>query len=277
MRIKWSVLFFFISISLLVTACAAELPSPTAEPTVADQPNTPVSQLPQETAARPTAPAEPTPTPDPFPGNGPWEIEFETTNGLMLSGTLYGKTGPGVVLIPMYPGGQEGWATFADQAARAGYRVVTFDLRGHGSSEGRGDFEAAPQDILAALGYLQELGAGSNVLIGPGEGGTAAILAAAASAGELAGLVAISSPRSREGVELSDADLAKLDMPSLWLASRHDMTQDIESLYDLAGSTDKTLWIYEGSSLHGTYIFEGADGPDLSRRLLEFIGQVTGP
>ncbi|GAB4471073.1 MAG: hypothetical protein Kow00124_07850 [Anaerolineae bacterium] len=249
----------------------------TAEPTAVARPNTPIPQTPEETEPPPPTPAEPPSTPDPFPGNGPWEITFEAADGLLLSGTLYGKTGPGIVLVPMYPGGQDGWAAFAEQAAEAGYRALTFDLRGHGSSEGPSDFEAAPQDILAALGYLQGLGAEPGVLMGPGEGGTAAILAAA-DVEKLAGLVAISSPRSREGLELSDADLARLDVPTLWLASRHDMTQDIEVLHDLAGSADKTLWIYEGSSLHGTYIFEGADGPDLSRRLFEFLSRVTaGP
>jgi hypothetical protein len=44
----------------------------------------------------------------------------------------------------------------------------------------------------------------------------------------------------------------------------------------LAGSAKKDLWIYEGSSLHGTYIFDGADGPDMQRRLLEFVAAVTG-
>ena len=44
----------------------------------------------------------------------------------------------------------------------------------------------------------------------------------------------------------------------------------------LVGSTDNELWIYEGSSLHGTYIFEGSDGPDMTQRLLTFVSRVTG-
>ena len=76
--------------------------------------------------------------------------------------------------------------------------------------------------------------------------------------------------------EITDADLATLNMPSLWLGTRNDMTQNVEDMYNLAGSSDKQLWIYEGSSLHGTYMLEGADRPNLEQRLIEFVARAAG-
>jgi hypothetical protein len=54
------------------------------------------------------------------------------------------------------------------------------------------------------------------------------------------------------------------------------MIQNVEPMYELAASSDKTLWIYEGSSLQGTFIFEGADTNDLRQRLIDFVVRVTG-
>ena len=54
------------------------------------------------------------------------------------------------------------------------------------------------------------------------------------------------------------------------------MTQNTEEMYDLAGGSDKDMWMYEGSSLQGTFIFDGADANDLRTRLLDFVARVTG-
>ncbi len=86
----------------------------------------------------------------------------------------------------------------------------------------------------------------------------------------------VSAPRSAGGLEASEADLANLTLPSLWLAARNDLGQDVEAMADQVASSDKSIWIYEGSSLHGTFIFEGANGSDLTRRLLEFINRLFG-
>jgi pimeloyl-ACP methyl ester carboxylesterase len=113
------------------------------------------------------------------------------------------------------------------------------------------------------------------VLLGAGIGGSAAIKVAAQD-GDIVGLAILSAPRAFQGLEVSDADLATLSMPTLWIAARNDMTQNVEEMQALAPTTDSTLWIYEGSSLQGTFIFEGADGPDLQQRLLEFVARVAG-
>jgi len=122
---------------------------------------------------------------------------------------------------------------------------------------------------------LKQNGCTQFVLIGAGIGSMAAIKVAPNDEA-VKGVVVISSPRSFDTLEVTDSDLSALTVPSLWLAARNDMTQDVEKMSALAGSSTKTLWIYEGSSVQGTYIMEGADGPDLQKRLLEFIASVFG-
>jgi pimeloyl-ACP methyl ester carboxylesterase len=175
----------------------------------------------------------------------------------------------------MYIVGQEGWASIAETLAAQGYRVLTFDYRGYGPSAGERDTTSAPIDVAAAVAFMKEYEFQPVVLLGAGIGGSAAIKVAAQD-GDIVGLAILSAPRAFQGLEVSDADLATLSMPTLWIAARNDMTQNVEEMQALAPTTDSTLWIYEGSSLQGTFIFEGADGPDLQQRLLEFVARVAG-
>jgi dienelactone hydrolase len=215
----------------------------------------------------------PTPEP-PLTGSGPWQVTFTGSDQAELAGTLYGDGTTAVVLAPSYPGGQPGWASFGQAAAAKGLRALSFDFRGYGSSKGSRSAADLPTDLEAAIQYLRDHHAQRIVLIGTGTGGSAAILVVGKDP-QVAGLVVISGQRAAEGLAISDTDLTSLKIPSLWLAARNDMTQNVEEMYGLAGSVRKDLWIYEGSSLNGTYIFEGADGPDLQRRLLEFIAGVA--
>jgi len=264
MRLQDIVTSSLVIITLLLTGCSSSVPEATADETPA-----------VETAApTPTETRVPESTPDPFPGDGPWEVHFETQDGAELTGTLYGEAGStGLLLVPMYPGGAAGWDAFAEQAEAQGYRVLTFELRGHDASSGPISIADAPEDISAAASFMRSEGIDKIVLIGAGEGGTAAILAADES--DSSAIAVISSPLLYNDLEVTSSDLASLDIPSLWIGSRQDMTQNVETMYEQAGSSEKSVWIFEGSSLHGTYLFEGADSADLTARLFDFIGRVT--
>jgi pimeloyl-ACP methyl ester carboxylesterase len=217
----------------------------------------------------------PTPTEPPYTGSGPWQVTFSSEDDVELGGTLYGDGTTTIVLAPAYPGGQEGWAAFARAAFEQGYRSLTLDFRGHGASKGSEDATSNTKDIAAAINFLKAHGAQKVVLVGAGLGGSASILAANIDGG-IAGVGLVSPTRGVEGFQVSDSDLSSLKIPSVWLAARNDLTQNVEEMSALAGSAQKDVWIYEGSSLHGTYIFDGADGSDLQRRLLEFIAVVAG-
>jgi dienelactone hydrolase len=227
-----------------------------------------------QTSQAGTVPTEIPATTDPFPGDGPWPITFTTEDNIALDGSVFGKSGHGVILAPMYPGGPEDWLSFAQSAAAQGYRVLTFNLRGYGKSTGDRNTAAAITDVEAAVAYLKSLGADHITLIGAGLGGTASIKVAAKD-NSIAGLGVISSPRAAGDLTVEDSELAALTQPSLWLAARNDMTHNIEDLYNAAAG-NKSLWIYEGSSLQGTFILEGADAQDLQQRLLNLIAAAGG-
>ena len=256
---------------LLLSACTPPDPAQLTEE--AHQTATAVTQIDTSTqvADASAVPAGPTP----LAGDGPWAVKFPSSGGTRLDGVVYGQSVLCLVLAPMYPGAKEGWLTFAATAGLQGYRALTFDFRGHGDSEGKIDVSLAPDDLTGAIAILKQNGCTQFVLVGAGLGSMAAIKIAPQDE-TVRGVVVISSPRAFDSLEITDADLNALTMPTLWLAARNDMTQSVEEMSALAGSASKTLWIYEGSSVQGTYILEGADGPDLEKRLLEFIASAFG-
>lgn len=267
-------------VSVLLAACGGGFAAP--PPTVDQQSaeasgSTEVASTVEAEAAATAAPTDipPTATPEnPFPGDGPWPVTFQTPDGLTLSGTVYGDGQTALVLVPMYPGGQAGWQGFAEQAAEAGYRAMTFDLRGQGESGGEARFAEAASDVEAAVAFLREHEAGPIILMGAGAGTIPTIQAAPQS--DAAGVALLSPLPADAGVELTDADLQALTMPTLWLGARVDMTQQVEEMSEQAASVDKEAWLYEGTSLRGTYLFEGADAADVTSRLLAFVARAAG-
>ncbi len=270
--------FIALLILLALAACGG---APAAAPPPATGGAAPATEpADQSPAASPTPASEdaaaPTPPPPtvPFEGEGPWEADFPTADGVTLHGTLFGQGDTGIVLAPNYPGGAAAWHPFAEAAAERGYRALAFDLRGHGESGGEADLAAAPDDVAAAAAFLRDQGAERIILMGGGEGAMAVILAAA-SGEDIAGLAALSPMREDDGLAVAEADLAGLNIPSLWIGARTDMEHDAEGMAGQAGG-EPEVWIYEGSSLHGTYLFEGIDAPDLTGRLLDFAESAAG-
>ena len=265
-------LSYWMSLALLASilaGCNSAGGQAAGQPAGPASTSAPTSGAPQP-APQATAPA----TEPPLSGSGPWKVTFAAEDGTELSGTLYGNGKTAIVLAPTYPGGPAGWDSFARSAVEKGYRALTFDFRGYGSSKASQIAADFPTDVRAAVKYVKDQGAEKIILVGAGLGGTAAILVASKDSA-LSGVALVSASRGVEGLQVADADLAALKIPSLWLAARNDLTQNVEDMAGLAGSSKKDLWIYEGSSLHGTFIFDGADGPDLARRLLEFVAGVT--
>jgi pimeloyl-ACP methyl ester carboxylesterase len=264
---------------LALAACGAPPASPTASGGEDQPANSPIitpTATAMESPPEDEDPlVEPTLTPDPFTGDGPWAVTFETEDGETLNGTLFGRGAVDIILAPDYPGKQEGWIPFAEAATQAGYRVLTFDFRGYAQPEDRVEWSDSPADLDAALDFMRALDGKQFVIMGAGQGSLAAILAAREHE-DVIGLAALSTPRAINGLSLADSDLRRLDVPSLWVGARTDLAQSVEELYELAGSDDKEVWVYEGSSLSGTFIFEGADQNDLIERLLAFADQVSG-
>lgn len=247
-------------LALALLACTAPVQAPA---------ETPVEPSPAPTA---TPWPEPTATPKPYQGEGPWELNIQAEDGVSLPATLYGQGTSGLLLLPAYPGGAVGWNSFAGEVAATGMRVLSLEFRE--TASGAPDLSAARGDIRAAVAFLRSTEVERFFIFAAGESSIPAILEAPQLDG-LAGLVLLSPPQNYEESSLSDVDLSALQMPTLWVAARFDLTHAVEALYDGAGGADKTLWIYEGSALRGTYLFESAEGPDLSARLLAFMATAT--
>jgi pimeloyl-ACP methyl ester carboxylesterase len=94
-----------------------------------------------------------------------------TADGVTLQGTLYGTGATAVVLAPMYLGTRASWQPFAEDAAAQGYRVLTFDYRGYGSSGGDRSPSNTPADVAAAISFMRQNRFSPVVLIGAELGG----------------------------------------------------------------------------------------------------------
>jgi hypothetical protein len=261
---------------LALAACGAPPASPSASSEGEQPASGPIitpTAAPVEDSG-PVIETEPTPTPDPFGGDGPWAVTFETEDGVTLNGTLFGRGPVDLVLAPDYPGKQDGWVPFAEAASQAGYRVLTFDFRGYANPEDQVEWSDSPADLNAALAFLRVHGGQQFIVMGAGQGSLAAILAAGEQP-DVIGLAALSTPREVIGLELTDSELQRVEVPSLWIGARTDLSQSVEEFADLV-TGDKEVWVYEGSSLHGTFMFQGADRDDLIQRLLNFADQVSG-
>lgn len=118
------------------------------------------------------------------------------TNYLKLAeGTLAyddsGGIGPLVILLPSLGDLRGEYRLIQPSLAKAGYRVVAADLRGHGdSSTGWPDYSVAAvgRDILALIDHLQ---AGPAVVVGTSFAAAAAVWAAAEQPQAVAGLVLV--------------------------------------------------------------------------------------
>lgn len=118
-----------------------------------------------------------------------------TANGVRLFYQQYGDAGPDVVLVHAVTSNQAVWvfSGLPDALAAAGFRVTTYDLRGHGASDRppTGYTSAAMAADLRAL--HAELGLGPAVLVGHSFGGVVSLHAA------------VEHPKIVRGVILSDS------------------------------------------------------------------------
>lgn len=266
-------LWILAGLVLLLSACAGA--SPPAEPASEAGAGVPTVEA-GVTVSAPEEGEAGEPAEAPASEGSPREVTFVTADGVTLGGTLFGTGDTAIVLSHMFPTDQTSWHPFAQTAADQGYLVLAYDFRGYGASGGEQDIPAIDQDVRAAYDFVRAQGAQRVVLIGASMGGTASIKMAAALGDDVAGLVVLSSPQEFNGLEVTQADLDALSMPSLWMSARTDMvTPALEGMFDKAAG-DKSLWIFEGSGAHGTFIFDAPlDGQDLERRLLEFLSRVA--
>lgn len=85
-------------------------------------------------------------------------------------------------MILVHDEGQDSaaWSALVGELSGQGFRVLAFDLRGYGASDGPRNAGQAPADVSAALSFARSQGASSLYLVGAGAGANAALIAARA-------------------------------------------------------------------------------------------------
>lgn len=177
---------------------------------------------------------------------------------------------PGIVLIHQFLENDEQWGNWPEALAESGYRVLAFNLRGHGDSDPYdgnltgllSDVDAAPADLQAALSFLRTDGQANPdriAIVGTSIG--ANLTVAAALRDEATTYVSLSC---RKSAAETFAGGAPSDLRSVfYLASDGDsggvQAADAQVLYDDTGSP-RRIEVFAGSSAHGITLLNDHEG-----------------
>lgn len=209
-------------------------------------------------------------------------ISFRASDGVRVSGLVFGGGEKGVVLEHEQGWYICSWLPFAQILAARGYHVLLFEARGTGAS-GPVDREHnihLERDFLAATQELTRRGATAIVAGGASQGGTAAINSAP-KIPSLAGLVALSSPRDADpeqpGMDALEA-IRTVTKPSFFAVSPGDMGNafvvEVKGLYEASGAKTKYFETV-GGGIHGVAMMDSEEGgAALREKLLAFIADA---
>ncbi|UCH25969.1 MAG: alpha/beta hydrolase [Trueperaceae bacterium] len=156
-----------------------------------------------------------------IPNRYPRETEYLKRPNGTLAFDDSGGSGEPVIMIPGIGDLRSEYRFLAPELQRAGYRVITLDLRGHGESSAvwpEYNVEAVAGDILALIDHLQ---AEPATVIGTSFAPAAALWAAAEAPDKIRRLVLISSHLEAAGQTFSEKAqnaLLKLLISSPWKA-----------------------------------------------------------
>jgi alpha-beta hydrolase superfamily lysophospholipase len=130
-------------------------------------------------------------------------VDITATDGVQLIGHLSGASGPGVVLVRDPARESRDVTGTAQSLAKRGFRVLRFDLRGHGESEGAADPATVDRDAEGAFRYLVGRKIRPVYLVGEGASGAPAVAVATRVAAPRVVVVGASSaPPSPAGVRV---------------------------------------------------------------------------
>lgn len=211
-------------------------------------------------------------------------VSFPSSDGVRLEGQLFGDGTSAVVLSHMRPADQRSWFALADRLADAGYLVLTFNFRGYcpggedgGCSEGETEIGAIWQDVLGAIGFVRDRGAGRVALIGASMGGTASLVAASQQGVEVDAVITLSAPASIDGLVVDRDVLTRISGAKLFVAGVGDAAyaRDAESLFALAPQPKRVEIL--PSDAHGTDLLTGGQGEVVARLIETQLERAGGP
>ena len=200
-----------------------------------------------------------------FPAGEVKPVEITTADGVALTGTFYvaPKTGgPAVVMLHMVGGQRGDWDTLARQLQTAGFSVLTFDLRGHGGSQGQRDWDKMGADAAAAFAWLAgrpEVNPSQIGLVGASIGANLS-LNFAATQPAVKTLALLSPGLDYQGIKTEGAMQAYGPRPVLLIASTEDKeSADAVPVLDKLALGKHTLKQLEGQG-HGTRMLGRQNG-----------------
>ncbi len=146
------------------------------------------------------------------------DVTFTSQDGVKLAGWyIPSRNKAAVILLHGHSGNRLGVTHQAEALVQAGYGVLMFDLRAHGSSGGRRftRSQAGVDDVLTAVSYLSkrpEINAAGIGVMGVSVGGLFALQAAAQTVAIRAVAVDGPSPASLDDVPFADSLLGRLNL-----------------------------------------------------------------
>jgi len=189
----------------------------------------------------------------------------DTLTGYLTTSAASPAQAPGVLLLHQFMQTDEQWGELPDILARRGYRVLAFNLRGHGDSAAYpggplsgilSDPVTAPADVDAALAYLSTTGDADSAriaVIGTSIG--ANLTVAAAVRGLAKTYVSLSARKS--AVEIFAGQTATGMSSVLYFASELDsggtQAADAQTMHD-ATTTPRGVQVYSAIADHGISI-----------------------
>ncbi len=271
-----------ILVGLTLAACGSSTGKSTPTTGASAAPTSaPASSGPAPTTAPTTAPSV---APSPFPTQSSLPLDprnksskvvsFASTDGIKLTGRVFGSGPHGVVLAPSGNDrySQFEWLALAVPLSKAGYHVLTFDVRGVcyppdpnvGCSQGEIDWANAWKDVAGAVAFLRAHGGRTVSVIGADLGATEAF-AAAARGTKLDGVVSVSGLDDTEGYEIDRATLEKVGAPILLIAGDGD--SDAVDAYKawLKEAPPSTTGLLLNTDLRGTFVFDPIAPSDVSQ------------
>ena len=210
---------------------------------------------------------------------GSKEITFESTDGVTLSGRLFGpdEGSAGVVLAHMFPSDQSAWYFFANRLGEQGYRVLTFDFRGYcpggdaGCSEGEKNIPAIWQDVEGAVAALRSKGVTRLALVGASMGGTASLIVAGKEGQGIDAVITLSAPPSFDGLDAGPDVMAQVTAAKLFIAGNGDTAaaQAVDAFYGQSLQPKRPVILTTDD--HGTDILSGNQAGIVSTEMINWL------
>jgi pimeloyl-ACP methyl ester carboxylesterase len=195
-------------------------------------------------------------------------VSFVTSDGVTLSGSLYGQGTRAIILSNEGDNNSFAWVPMAQQLATLGYLVLGYAYRPQVATA-NGLPSQGLRDLRAAITFIHTQNVTGITLMGSSLGGLISLKEATTE--HFDALVPISAPVAFEDVQLSDAELQRITTPKLFVTSDQNdpYTSDTYHMFDVTPQP-KGERIYSGRR-HGLALFQGTSGPDLLSALRQFL------